>query len=607
MVSSVDGLISGLSTSTIIDQMMQLESRPQTLLKTKVTTAQSAVTAYQAVNSKMSALLTATDALTSYGGWNAVKATSSTADVVVSASASASPASVTVTMLQTAAAESQLSTATYAGLGASATAGPIAVSVGGVAKDPIVPADGTLQSLVTAINARTDLGLRAAAVDLGGGNYRLQVSAKNTGAASSFTLGGIGMTVAVAGRDAQVSLAGDPTAVVSSPSNTFTGVLPGLTFTVTDKVAAGTAVTMSVVADPDALADRMSAVVDAANGALATIAGYASYDAANKKGGVLLSDFAVRQLQQQVLTAVPQLAGTTGLSTGVSLTRDGRLSFDRSAFLDSYAKDPSGLQQAVTGSGSSSSAAVSFVSAQDRTRAGTYAVRVDTAATQASTTNAWNAGTWRLKVGGVEVSASGADSATLASALQTAAAAKGLAVSISDSGGSLTVRTNAYGSTAKLDLDAGAGTYATSSGTDVVGQVGTVAGDGTTTWLTTTGSGQLLTVSDPGKSADGLALSATATGSSTFTYTAGVAARLGSVAWGATDADVGVLTRAISARQTIITDANTQIEAWDRTLELRRAALQRQYGALEVALGKLQSQSSWLSGQISSLPSPASS
>ena len=37
--------------------------------------------------------------------------------------------------------------------------------------------------------------------------------------------------------------------------------------------------------------------------------------------------------------------------------------------------------------------------------------------------------------------------------------------------------------------------------------------------------------------------------------------------------------------------------------ELRRTTLERQYTALETALSSMQSQSSWLSSQISSLPS----
>ena len=38
----------------------------------------------------------------------------------------------------------------------------------------------------------------------------------------------------------------------------------------------------------------------------------------------------------------------------------------------------------------------------------------------------------------------------------------------------------------------------------------------------------------------------------------------------------------------------------------RRATLEKTYAALEVALGKLQSQSSWLAGQLASLPQMSS-
>jgi flagellar hook-associated protein 2 len=44
-----------------------------------------------------------------------------------------------------------------------------------------------------------------------------------------------------------------------------------------------------------------------------------------------------------------------------------------------------------------------------------------------------------------------------------------------------------------------------------------------------------------------------------------------------------------------------RIDAWDRSLTLRRATLDRQFSALETALSQMQSQSSWLSSQISTL------
>ena len=68
----------------------------------------------------------------------------------------------------------------------------------------------------------------------------------------------------------------------------------------------------------------------------------------------------------------------------------------------------------------------------------------------------------------------------------------------------------------------------------------------------------------------------------------------------------GVVTSLVKGRQSSIDGLNDAIEAWDSRLELRRSALEKQYAALEVALGKLQSQSSWLAGQIGSLPQMSS-
>ena len=42
---------------------------------------------------------------------------------------------------------------------------------------------------------------------------------------------------------------------------------------------------------------------------------------------------------------------------------------------------------------------------------------------------------------------------------------------------------------------------------------------------------------------------------------------------------------------------------WDVRLDLRKTALQRQFSGLEVALGKMQQQSSWLAGQLAGLSS----
>ena len=64
----------------------------------------------------------------------------------------------------------------------------------------------------------------------------------------------------------------------------------------------------------------------------------------------------------------------------------------------------------------------------------------------------------------------------------------------------------------------------------------------------------------------------------------------------------GTLTNAIKGRTTMVDRMQDDIAGWDVRLAQRKSTLERQYGALEVALGKLQNQSTWLAGQISSLP-----
>jgi flagellar hook-associated protein 2 len=63
--SSVDGLVSGLDTSTIISQLMQIERQPQTRLSAKKDAENKTIGIYQALNSRLAALGTNGNALAS--------------------------------------------------------------------------------------------------------------------------------------------------------------------------------------------------------------------------------------------------------------------------------------------------------------------------------------------------------------------------------------------------------------------------------------------------------------------------------------------------------------------------------------------------------------
>ena len=85
--------------------------------------------------------------------------------------------------------------------------------------------------------------------------------------------------------------------------------------------------------------------------------------------------------------------------------------------------------------------------------------------------------------------------------------------------------------------------------------------------------------------------------------TSGFADRLATTAKAASDPYDGVISNSVKGHQSTIARLQDSISGWDIQLELRRTTLTRQFTALETALSRMNSQSTWLAGQISSLNS----
>jgi flagellar hook-associated protein 2 len=90
------------------------------------------------------------------------------------------------------------------------------------------------------------------------------------------------------------------------------------------------------------------------------------------------------------------------------------------------------------------------------------------------------------------------------------------------------------------------------------------------------------------------------------TTTEGFATRVQSVAKAASDSVDGTVTTAINGRTAGIDRMQDSIDDWDLRLELRRDTLTRQFTALESALSRMNSQSSWLAGQLGALSGSSS-
>jgi flagellar hook-associated protein 2 len=83
----------------------------------------------------------------------------------------------------------------------------------------------------------------------------------------------------------------------------------------------------------------------------------------------------------------------------------------------------------------------------------------------------------------------------------------------------------------------------------------------------------------------------------------GLAARLLGVAKGASDATTGTLVSLANGQDAQVKDMQSRIDTWDLRLAKRKETLTRQFTAMETALSGLRNQSTWLAGQINSLPS----
>ena len=76
-LSTVDGLISGMSTSTIIQQLLSIDKVPQQRLVAKQNTLADKIASYQSINTKFLTLQTAADKLTLPETWTARSTVSS--------------------------------------------------------------------------------------------------------------------------------------------------------------------------------------------------------------------------------------------------------------------------------------------------------------------------------------------------------------------------------------------------------------------------------------------------------------------------------------------------------------------------------------------------
>ncbi|RBY94313.1 hypothetical protein DQ244_02990 [Blastococcus sp. TBT05-19] len=358
---SVDGLVSGLDTTNLINQLISAEGASQKALKTRLTATQQAASAYRTVNTTFLAITSAAEKLTPSALASARTASSTSSAVTAAATASATPgASVSFYVNSLASTQVSLSRNTWTSATADARipgmTWPIEVyddkdvSVGTID----IPAGATLSEAAKAI---TDAGkgMTASVVKLADNSYTLQLSSTKSGEAGKFTvrtasedtttMGSTFLNTADA-KNAVLHLGGGVTS--SSATNTFADLLPGVSVTVS-KADPEAQVSVAVASNNDAVVANVQKLVDAVNAAITTVKDYTN----NSKGSTaaLRGDYSITSLAGQLLDAVSAGVGSSGspAQAGFQLTKDGKITFDKNVFTAALKDKPELAQTLVLG------------------------------------------------------------------------------------------------------------------------------------------------------------------------------------------------------------------------------------------------------------------
>jgi flagellar hook-associated protein 2 len=340
-MTGIDGIVSGLDTSAIINGVIATMRRPIAAMEITKGGLEFKRTAYRDLNTLLGTLETATEALDSVAEFGSFGVTSSQGtSISATASGAAVAGNYDVSVVSLAQNSMHLSRGFATSTSLMADGAATITIAGQTTAFQIDTASGnnTLAGLATYINDNV-AGATAYVVDTGVGAtpFNLVINSDASGVANgvnlTYTQQGAGtspgFSVANTAVDAVMNFGG---LTVQKPSNTVTDLLPGLTLELQAPTIG--AARISVSADTTAMADSVDTFVDAYNAVMDFM--IEQRGTADNEGGALATDSTVRAIERRLAGVISGGFATgaiTGLNEiGIGTAQDGRLEFDRTDF-----------------------------------------------------------------------------------------------------------------------------------------------------------------------------------------------------------------------------------------------------------------------------------
>ncbi len=365
-----------INVSQLVSELVSATQAPQEALISNQTTAvTSEISAVGTLQSALSTFQSSLQSLTTPSAFNALSASSSDTNVfTASAGDGAVAGSYTITVGNLASAQQLLSGAFAGGSNATVGTGTLSLSLGGSSFNVAVDSsDDTVAGIAAAINsAANNPGISAAVVNGTNGAYLLlssaltgaantiQVSETDGGnalAALTYATGNTGhYTQQSQALDASFSVAG---VAYTSPSNTVTNALSGVTLTLLGTTtpgtppAAGTYATLTVANDTSTIASNIQAFVTAYNTLQGSIVSLGAYDATSGSAGPLQGNPLLMNIQNQLNETMGSVVGNSAFNTlasvGITANSDGSLSVNSTTLQNALASNFSAVSQLFSG------------------------------------------------------------------------------------------------------------------------------------------------------------------------------------------------------------------------------------------------------------------
>ncbi len=346
------GLGSGLDDSSIISQLVAIDSAPLTNLQSEASNVSSASSTLGTFTSDLNALQTAANTLSDPSQFNVYSATSSAPQVVATTAPGAASGTHTISVTQVAQAQTTYSDPQASSSGALGMSGTLGLTVGGTTYNVSVGSSDSLTSIAAAISSSG--APVSASVVYDGSQYRLDVQGTQTGAANAISFDESGFSLGLSSSANTYQAAQDTEATidgisVSSGTAQITGAIPGVTLAVTGPTS-GTS-TLTVAASAASLTTQLQSFVSAYNAVVTTGHSDIGYGSTPASNALLAGDPGIRSSLDQLsgLVAGTVSGSDSTLTTlgaiGLNLNSDGTLSLDSTTLSQAVQTDATGVEK----------------------------------------------------------------------------------------------------------------------------------------------------------------------------------------------------------------------------------------------------------------------